>query len=76
MAWLTILRLVLTFASRLAAIIREKRLMQAGAAHAMREALIAQQVQVNTALEARRKIRAVLKKHPGSLHDNDGFRRD
>ena len=76
MPWLTLLRLALALAAKLAGMVREKRLMNAGAAHAVRSALIEQQARVQAAQEARRKVRAVLKNKPEALRDDDGYRRD
>ncbi len=75
MTWLTLLRLALTLAARIAGIVCEKRLMQAGAAHALRQVLIEQQTRVQAAQQARRKVRAVLNNNPQSLRDDDGYRR-
>lgn len=76
MPWLTLLRLALTLTARIASIVREKRLMDAGAAHAMRDILMTQDRQVRAAQDARRKVRAVLNRHPETVRDDDGYRRD
>jgi len=76
MPWLTLLRMILALAVRLAALVREKRLMKAGAAHAMREVLIEQQSQVAAAVAARRIVRATLAGDPSVIDEDDGYRRD
>lgn len=76
MTWLTILRLVLSVAARLTEIVRDKGLMEAGAAKSVLKSLRFQEDQVRTAQETRRKVKAALDANPELIRKEDEFMRD
>ena len=74
MSWLQLLKLVLSLASHLAEIVRERRLMAAGEARALARALEKQNDRIDKALAARRA--AGTRPDAGDPERDDGFRRD
>lgn len=76
MTWLTILRLVLSVAARLTEIVRDKGLMEAGAAKSVLKSLRFQEDQVRTAQEVRRKTKAILDANPELIREEDENLRD
>lgn len=70
MGWLSLLKLLLSLGVKIAEIVRNKSLMDAGEAKAIARALEKQHGRVQKALDARRA-------RPGDESaDDDGFRRD
>jgi hypothetical protein len=72
--WLSLLKLALSLAAKLAGIVKDRNLMAAGEARGLAKALETQNARIDKALAARRG--AVDRPDAGDPGADDGFRRD
>ena len=74
MSWLSLLKLALFLALKLAGLVKDRQLLEAGEARAIARALETQNARIDKALAARRAARAC--PDAGDPDADDGFRRD
>lgn len=74
MSWLTLLKLVLLLALKLAGLVKDRQLLEAGEARAIARALEIQNARIDKALAARHA--AGVRFDSGDPGADDGFRRD
>lgn len=76
MTWLALFRLFLSLADEVAALLRERQLIDAGKALARARHLDAARDALARAEAARAAVRRDLRERPQRLRDDDGHRRD
>jgi hypothetical protein len=74
--WLTLIRLGLSIISGIVNMLKEKRLLEAGAAEAILAGLTQAQEAVDAAIKARQDYRDARARGDIGDHDDDGYRRD
>jgi hypothetical protein len=74
--WLTIARLILSAASSIINMLREKQLIEAGEAQAILAGINQAREAIDAAIKARQDYRRARERGDIGDHDDDGYRRD